>query len=124
MLPDQLTADSFAAYPPEAKKTATLHLALLKRLPLSYLSLLLRELIVYDFKFPAERTDLTRQFTYLEALEAAPFRTAMSATQANSRAGADRLGQLPWTILRTALRASLGHSSNRYFPQRRCRLYE
>jgi hypothetical protein len=79
MLPDQLSADSFSAYPPEARKAATLHLPLLKRLPLSYLSLLLRELIVYDFKFPAERADLARQFTYLEALEAAPFRTAMSA---------------------------------------------
>ena len=79
MLPDQLTAESFSQYPLEARKVATLHLALLKRLPLSYLSLLLRELIVYDFKFPAERADLTRQFTYLEVLDAAPFHTAMSA---------------------------------------------
>jgi hypothetical protein len=79
MLPDQLIADSFAAYPSEAKKTATVHLALLQRLPLSFVPLLLRELIVYDFKFPAERADLTRQFTYLEGLEAVPFRTAISA---------------------------------------------
>jgi hypothetical protein len=41
--------------------------------------LLLRELIVYDWKFPAERADLARQFTYLGTLAAGPFQTAMSA---------------------------------------------
>lgn len=65
MRPDQLTADSFRQYPPEAKALAVSHLALLQTLPLSFLPLLLRELIVYDWKFPAERQDLDRQLRFL-----------------------------------------------------------
>jgi hypothetical protein len=65
MVPNQLTADSFAAWPPEAKQLATKQIALLQRLPLAFVPLLLREMIVYDWKFPAERADLDRQFTYL-----------------------------------------------------------
>jgi hypothetical protein len=65
MVPNQLTADSFAAYPPEAKQFATKEISLLQRLPLAFAPLLLRELIVYDWKFPAERIDLDRQFHYL-----------------------------------------------------------
>lgn len=65
MLPTELTAASFAGYPPEARQLAIKQIALLERLPLAFLPLLLRELIVYDWKFPAERIDLDRQFTYL-----------------------------------------------------------
>ncbi|MDE3197916.1 MAG: hypothetical protein KGN84_16325, partial [Acidobacteriota bacterium] len=65
MLPNQLSAASFAQYPPEARKLATEQLALLQQLPLAFVPLLLRELIVYDWKFPAERVDLDRQFRYL-----------------------------------------------------------
>src|ERR1700735_1045845 len=79
MLPDQLSAGSFNGYPPDARQLAIKQLALLQRLPLAFLPLLLRELIVYDWKFPAERVDLGRQFTYLGALAAGPFQAAMSA---------------------------------------------
>ena len=79
MLPNQLTADSFAAYPPEARRLAVKQLTLLQRLPLAFLPLLLRELIVYDWKFPAERADLARQFTYLGSLSDGSFQAAMSA---------------------------------------------
>jgi hypothetical protein len=65
MLPEQLTPASFSAYPPEARQIAVSQIALLRRLPLAFLPLLLRELIVYDWKFPAERADLDRQFAYL-----------------------------------------------------------
>src|ERR1700722_875868 len=65
MLPDQLSAGSFNGYPPDARQLAIKQLALLQRLPLAFLPLLLRELIVYDWKFPAERIELDRQFTYL-----------------------------------------------------------
>jgi len=65
MLPNQLNADSFSAYPPEARQLARAQIGLLQRLPLAFVPLLLRELIVYDWKFPAERIDLDRQFTYL-----------------------------------------------------------
>src|SRR5580693_240813 len=79
MLPDQLTASSFRGYPPEARELSVKHIALLERLPLAFLPLLLRELIVYDWKFPAERADLDRQFAYLGTLAPGPFQAAMSA---------------------------------------------
>ena len=41
---------------------ATEQLGLLQRLPLAFVPLLLRELIVYDWKFPTERRDLDGQF--------------------------------------------------------------
>jgi hypothetical protein len=79
MLPEQLTPESFAGYPPQARELATRQIAILRRLPLAFVPLLLRELIVYDWKFPAERVDLDRQFTYLASLAPGPFRAAMSA---------------------------------------------
>src|ERR1700722_3701715 len=79
MLPDQLSAGSFNGYPPDARQLAIKQLALLQRLPLAFLPLLLRELIVYDWKFPAERVNLDRQFTYLGTLTAGQFQTTMSA---------------------------------------------
>jgi hypothetical protein len=78
MLPKDLTPASFAAYPPKARQLATNEIALLQRLPLVFLPLLLRELIVYDWKFPSERADLDRQFTWLNNLPPAAFETAMS----------------------------------------------
>src|SRR5580704_326678 len=79
MLPSQLTPASFATYPPEARQLAVQQIVLLRRLPLAFLPLLLRELIVYDWKFPAERADLGRQFTYLGTLEPGSFERTMSA---------------------------------------------
>lgn len=79
MLPNQLAPGSFGGYPPEARELAIRQVELLRRLPLAFLPLLLRELIVYDWKFPLERAELQRQFTYLGALTAGPFQTAMSA---------------------------------------------
>jgi hypothetical protein len=79
MLPADLTAESFAAWPPEAKALATKQLPLLERLPLAFLPLLMRELIVYDWKFPAERKDLDRQFAWLSGLSASQFQTATAA---------------------------------------------
>jgi hypothetical protein len=68
MLPKDLTPASFAAYPPEARELATKQIALMQRLPLVFLPLLLRELVVYDWKFPSERADLDRQFAYLRSI--------------------------------------------------------
>jgi hypothetical protein len=79
MLPDQLTPASFAGYPSEARQLAVKQIALLRRLPLAFLPLLLRELIGYDWKFPAERADVGRQFTYLGTLEPGLFERTMSA---------------------------------------------
>lgn len=65
------TADEFAAYPPQARALAVEHLALLNQLPPVLTLVLLREVIAYDWKFPAERADLQRQFTLLAGLRPA-----------------------------------------------------
>lgn len=68
MLPNELKADQFSKYPPQARQLAVTHINLLASLPLGFLPLLLRELIAYDWKFPAERRELDNQFTYLISL--------------------------------------------------------
>ena len=68
MLPKDLTAGQFNRYPPQARSMAQAHLALLQQLPLAFLPLLLREVIGYDWKFPAERKEIDNQFTYLRPL--------------------------------------------------------
>ena len=78
MLPHQLVPESFNGYPEDARRVATDHIALLRKLPFGFVPLLLREVIVYDWKFPAERTDLDRQFTYLEGLASAQLTKTMA----------------------------------------------
>src|SRR5262249_5170841 len=80
MLPSQLTSESFAGYPAQAREIARRQLPLLRKLPLGFLPLWLRELILCDWKFPAERREIDRQFPYLASLssdqlvrEMAPF---------------------------------------------------
>jgi len=68
MQPSDLKAESFAAYPPEAKRLATAHLAALQQLPLSFAPSLLREVIEYDYKFPAERASVDHELDNLTAL--------------------------------------------------------
>lgn len=68
MLPNQLVEESFSGYAPEAKRLVVAELPLLRKLPLAFVPLLLRELIAYDWKFPAERRELDRQFTWLHSL--------------------------------------------------------
>ncbi len=70
MLPGELKVASFAEYPPEARALATRQLALLQELPPVLVPILLRELIAYDWKMPAERRELNRQFTFLDGLTA------------------------------------------------------
>ncbi len=68
MLPRQLTAEQFNSYPKAARSVVVSRLAVLRQLPLSFLPLLLRELIAYDWKFPAERKELDHQLAYLASL--------------------------------------------------------
>lgn len=68
MLPSQLKIEDFKTYPPQARQLATDRIELLQQLPPSFVPLLLRELISYDWKFPAERKDLDRQLAYLGSL--------------------------------------------------------
>jgi len=70
MLPRDLKPVQFAGYPPEARKLVTNYLAILQQLPLSFVPGLLRELIEYDFKFPAERTAREKELAKLSSLSA------------------------------------------------------
>jgi hypothetical protein len=78
MRPDQLKAESFASYPPQAQSVAAGNIELLQQLPLAFLPLLLRELIVYDWKFPQERIEMDRQLSYLRAFPPAELHQLMS----------------------------------------------
>lgn len=68
MNPTDLKPEQFKGYPPEARKLATKYAGTLQRLPLSFLPSLLREVIDYDFKFPAERRALEWELANLESL--------------------------------------------------------
>jgi hypothetical protein len=68
MLPRDLKIEQFAGYPPEARKVIAAHLTVLRQLPLSFVPSLLREVIEYDFKFPAERTAIDSELANLSAL--------------------------------------------------------
>jgi len=70
MLPGDLKPQSFSGYPPEARKLVLDFLAVLKRLPLAFLPGLLREVIDYDFRFPAERKAIERELSKLGSLSA------------------------------------------------------
>jgi hypothetical protein len=81
MTPDQLTAASFAGYPPQARQFAIAHLPLLQQLPIAVAPAFLREIIAFDLRFPAERRTFERQCVWLESLTSeqrarllAPFR--------------------------------------------------
>jgi hypothetical protein len=71
MLPSDLKPEMFAGYAAEARKVVTAHLATLRQLPLSFVPGLLRELISFDFKFPAERKARERELAYLDSLSQA-----------------------------------------------------
>jgi hypothetical protein len=68
MLPPSLQSEQFARYPQDAKKLAVAHLAVFRQLPLSFLAALLRELIEYDYKFPAERSAINKELANLNSL--------------------------------------------------------
>jgi len=68
MLQRDLKPADFASYPAEARKLVTSYLSTLQQLPLSFLPGLLRELIDYDFKFPAERTAREKELANLSGL--------------------------------------------------------
>jgi len=70
MLPADLKADQFAGYPPQARSLAVAHLEALRQLPLAFLPSLLREVIDYDYKFPAECASIDRELANLSSLSA------------------------------------------------------
>ena len=71
MLPRDLNSESFKRYPAEARKFVTNYVPTLQRLPLSFVPGMLKELIDYDFKFPAEREALEVELNCLSKLSPA-----------------------------------------------------
>lgn len=74
-----LTAGSFALYPPQARALGEAHLSLLQRLPVAFAATLLRELIGYDWHFPAERAELNLQLHMLGSMSAGELGATMAA---------------------------------------------
>jgi len=70
MLPRDLKAAQFSGYPTEAQKVVVHYLPTFQQLPLSFVPGLLRELIEYDFKFPAERKARERELEQISSLSA------------------------------------------------------
>jgi hypothetical protein len=68
MQPSNLNPEAFANYPPEARKLIVAHLEVVRQLPLSFLPNLLREVIEYDFKFPAEQSAIEKELAVLSSL--------------------------------------------------------
>ena len=68
MLPAELKPERFSGYPPEARKLALEYVGVFQRLPLSFLPNLLREVIDYDYRFPAERKTLEKELEKLSSL--------------------------------------------------------
>jgi len=74
MQPSELKPEQFNGYPPLGRKLATDNMATLRKLPLSFLPSLLREVIEYDYKFPAERLALAREVGNLASLSASQWK--------------------------------------------------
>jgi hypothetical protein len=68
MRPEDLKPEQFNGYPPEARRLALEYLGTFQRLPLSFLTSLLREVIEFDFKFPVERRAIEKELANLRSL--------------------------------------------------------
>jgi len=73
-----LRNEDFRSYPPEAQVLVARNLTLFQQLPRAFLMLLLREIIAYDWKFPAERDEIERQLRYLGSLKTQELANALS----------------------------------------------
>jgi hypothetical protein len=94
MLPNELQADQFRAYPPEAKRLALAHVQAFRQLPLTYLPSLLGQLIEYDYKFPAERAAIDKELSNLSSLSSA--QTAEWFRGFSQISLSSQLGRLDW----------------------------
>jgi hypothetical protein len=79
MHPTDLQPGHFNGYPPEAKSLVIAHIETLRQLPLSFVPSLLREIIDYDYKFPAERSAIDKEFATLSSLSQTQIRERFQA---------------------------------------------
>lgn len=68
MLPRDLKVQQFDGYPPQARRLAAANLSELQKLPLSFLPSMLRQLIDYDYDFPAERAAIDMELAAIGSL--------------------------------------------------------
>jgi hypothetical protein len=68
MTPAQLKTTDFDSYPRLARQVASGDLELFRHLPLVFAAVLLREIIAYDWRFPAERRQIDGQLRLLGKL--------------------------------------------------------
>src|SRR5579875_1168406 len=73
-----LREQDFAKYPPEAKQVAIRHVDLLEQLPVAFAVVFLRQMIDYDWRFPAERAEVDDQLRYLGAMSPATLQATMA----------------------------------------------
>jgi hypothetical protein len=78
MQPSQLKPEYFSSYPPLGREVAVREIDLLRQLPLSFVPLLLREIIAYDWHFPPERHEVEAQFVYMRGLSEPQLQDAMN----------------------------------------------
>jgi hypothetical protein len=76
MAQNQCLECDFSLYPPQARALAISNTALLTRLPVVFRAILLREILAYDWNFPAERRQVEDHLILLSSL---------SKTELNSR---------------------------------------
>jgi hypothetical protein len=94
MVPQSLRPESFAHYPPQARSFAVTHLDVLKRVSPVLAPLILRQMIQYDWLFPAEREQLSGQMSYLGGMSADAFRELMQPF--SSIPLSNELAQMDW----------------------------
>lgn len=78
MLPTDLKAEHFRAYPPEANALALRYFDLFRKMPLALLPSVLREIAAFDWMFPVERRELEDQLSHLSGLPSAPLNALFS----------------------------------------------
>lgn len=85
-----INAGDFAHYPPAGRRVATENLSLLQQLPSPFAASLLREIIEYDWRFPAERSDIDVQLHYLGGMTTPQLQRTMAGFAALSLSGLDK----------------------------------
>lgn len=77
MQPSQLQAGNFSHYPPQGAALAVQYLPAFRKMSLGLLPIILRQVIDYDWRFPAEQRALREQLEYLQGLTPTAFAKLM-----------------------------------------------
>lgn len=78
MMASQVTMADFSHYLPKARSLVRQNISTIRRLPMVFAALLLREVRGYDWRFPAERRVIDSQFAWLRSLSPMELRQHLS----------------------------------------------